>query len=84
MTDEQVLITNAHIPNSEVEQDIIDTEQEIETMRREEQGFRLIGDRMSLFRADARRDEIKAREAFVIKLKRLLKLRESMSLSSCR
>ena len=67
--------SNAHIPDLEVEEDIAETEHEIAQMEREERGFRLIGDRMSVFRADARRDGIKQRKEFVAKLKVLLEKR---------
>lgn len=66
----------AHISNSEIEQDIADTEREIITMRREEEGLRIIGDRMSVFRADGRRQGIREREAFIEKLNALLAARQ--------
>jgi hypothetical protein len=66
---------NDHIPTEEIKQDIFDTGREIADMRREEEGYRLIGDRMSLFRADARRSGIREREEFIAKLVALLKAR---------
>jgi excinuclease UvrABC helicase subunit UvrB len=66
---------NAHIPTEEIERDIADTEYEIETMQREEAGYRLVGDKLSVYRADARRDGIKRRQEFIAKLRELLKSR---------
>lgn len=63
------------IPSDEIRQDIADTIREIEQMEREEKGFRLIGDRMSIFKADARRDGIAERKAFVEKLEGILRQR---------
>lgn len=60
------------IPSEEIRQDIRDTEVEIALMSREEQGFRLIGDRMSIFRADARASGIKERMEFIGKLRNIL------------
>lgn len=64
-----------HIPTEEILKDIEDTEHEIETIKRQEQGFRLVGDRMSVFRADARRYGIKERQEFILKLNGILKSR---------
>lgn len=60
------------IPTNEVLQDISDTEAEIKTMKREIEGHRLIGDRMSHFRADAKVQGIKEREMFIEKLQKIL------------
>lgn len=68
-------MNNDHISSNEVRQDIADTLAEISTMEREEKGFRLVGDRMSLFRADARRDGIQKRREFISKLEAILKNR---------
>jgi LDH2 family malate/lactate/ureidoglycolate dehydrogenase len=72
---QELLDSVAHIPDSEVRQDIADMEAEIKTMRREEEGLRLIGDRMSVYRADGRRSGIKQREEFIEKLRALLTAR---------
>lgn len=64
-----------HIPTAEVKKDIADTWAEIKKMEREEAGYRMIGDRMSVFRADARRDGIKERHVFIEKLEVILKQR---------
>lgn len=61
-----------HISTAEIQQDIADTLAEIKAMEREEQGLRLIGDRMSVFRADARRSGIQERIAFIKKLEAIL------------
>lgn len=71
-----ILARNAHIPSDEVARDIIDTEREIANMAREEAGLRMVGDRMSVFRADGRAHGIREREAFIAKLRNLLDLRE--------
>ena len=67
---------NDHIPTAEIEQDIADTLAEIATMQREEKGLRIIGDKWSVMRADARKSGIKEREEFVAKLRTILAERE--------
>lgn len=71
ITEEQIR-RNDHIPIAKINQDIADTEHEITTMEREIKGFELLGDRMSIFRANARRDGIKRRELFIKKLNVIL------------
>lgn len=73
------LVANQDIPTSEMEQDIAATEYEIATMRREAEGFALIGDKMSDFRRRARLDGIKDRETFIAKLKAILEVRALLS-----
>lgn len=68
-------MSNDKIPTDEIKNDIADTLHEITQMKREEQGFRLIGDKMSLFRANARRDGIVERKVFIEKLEGILKER---------
>ncbi len=65
-------MSNENIPTAEIKNDIADTRHEIAQMEREEQGFRIIGDRMSLFRADARRTGIAERKEFISKLESIL------------
>jgi hypothetical protein len=72
MSEPSIIDRNAHIPSEEVRQDIRDTEREIADLTREETGLRMIGDKMSVFRADARATGISEREAFIAKLKALL------------
>lgn len=67
---------NDHIPTEEIHKDIADTEAEIVTMEREEKGLRLIGTRLTVFQADARRDGICRRKEFVTKLQALLAERQ--------
>lgn len=74
-------MSNDHIPTSEIRQDIADTLAEIATMEREEKGLRMIGDRMSVFRADARRDGIKERREFIAKLQGILAARGELEKS---
>ena len=62
----------SHIPIEEMRQDILDTEREIEKMTREEQGFRLVGDRWSVMRADGRIEGIKKRREFISKVQKLI------------
>ena len=65
----------SHISNATILKDIKDTEAEIVIMKREIKGFELLGDRLSIFRADARRTGIKEREEFIEKLKEILNAR---------
>lgn len=69
---------NKNIPTDEIKQDILDTQAEIEQMEREIKGFRLIGDRMSNFRADAREGGIKSRKEFIEKLEAILEVRSGV------
>lgn len=70
-----LLKDNAHIPTSEVKQDIADTEAEIVTLEREIKGLEILGDKMSMFRATGKKSGIKERQKFISKLKELLKAR---------
>jgi len=63
---------NKHISNEEVKKDISDTLVEIHQMEREEKGFRIVGDRLSVMRADHRKQGIKDRNEFIEKLKDIL------------
>lgn len=60
------------IPTSEIKQDIIDTEREILQMEKELAGYMLIGDKLSMFKADARRSGIRERQVFIEKLQKIL------------
>jgi hypothetical protein len=60
-----------------MQQDIADTEAEISTMEREIQGFRLLGDRLSAMRADARVTGIRERHEFIAKVEAILAEREA-------
>ena len=66
---------NKAIPTCVIRQDISDTQAEIATMEREIKGFRLVGDRMSNFRADAHEGGIKERRDFIEKLNAILEIR---------
>jgi hypothetical protein len=72
------ILKDCKIPTEEVEQDIKDTENEIIVMKREVEAFRMLGDRMSMFKADARVDGIIERERFIEQLKELLEYRKSL------
>ena len=68
---------NNHIPNTEIEQDIADTEHEIAVMQQEIEAFEAfpresVEFRMAQFRASARRHGIKEREDFIAKLRVVL------------
>lgn len=65
-------MNNDHISTDEIKKDIADTYNDIERWKREIEGYRLIGDRMSHFRADARVSYIKEAEEFIQKLKNIL------------
>lgn len=67
-----------HIPTEEVRQDIADTEAEITTMEREIEAYRLLGDKLSMFRVSARELGIKSRRQFIRKLEGLIAYRESI------
>lgn len=72
---------NSHISDTEIEQDISDTEHEIETMQKEIASLELMpresGEfRMAQFRASARRHDIKEHEAFIVKLRGILASRK--------
>ena len=64
-----------HILTETILQDIADTEAEIAKMRTEITAYQMLGDKMSMFRADARREGIKKREVFIIKLEAILNSR---------
>ncbi len=64
-----------HIPDAEVKQDISDTEAEIIVLEREVKGLRLIGDKLSVFKADAKEAGIKERQEFIAELQALLAYR---------
>lgn len=68
-------MNNDHIPTEEVKQDMADTREEIHNMEREERAFRLLGDRMSMFKADARNTGIRQRREFLAKLGLVLETR---------
>ena len=76
---DEAMARNAHIPDSEVLQDIRDTEAEIAQMERELPGLRLsaeAGDRWADMRAKARETGIVERRAFIEKLTVLMAARE--------
>lgn len=75
ITQEDYEIIKSFKKSDKIKQDILDTETEIITMKREIEGLRLIGDKMSMFRANARESGIKEREIFIEKLKVILKER---------
>lgn len=63
---------NAHIPTTEIEQDIADTEAEIFKMERELPAHKILadnGDRLSDMRYRANRDGIEDRKRFIEKLR---------------
>lgn len=67
---------NAHIPTEEIKYDIANTQEEIRRMTIEMDAFEAIGDKMSVFRATARRNGIKERQDFIKKLNMILSYRE--------
>lgn len=66
---------NSNFSTQEIKTDIEDTKEEIRIMTLESKALRIIGDRLSLFRADANLRGIKEREDFVEKLEEILKER---------
>jgi len=71
---------NSDIPTEDIENDIADTQAEIQVMEREIKGFRLLGDRWSMMRADSRETGIKERKDFIEKLEAILEVREGRAL----
>jgi hypothetical protein len=63
---------NSHISTGEILQDIKDTQDEIAQMEKEVTAFRMLDDRMSHFRADARISGIAERKQFIKKLEKIL------------
>jgi len=68
---------NAHIPTSEIEQDIVDTEREIaqmelEALHFEQTPYSLPEARLNHMKASVRRTGIKERQEFIAKLKEIL------------
>ena len=68
-----------HIPSDEVIKDIADTKAEIAELERKISTYEILGDRMSMFRADAARGGIRERKEFIKKLKDLLETRQKES-----
>lgn len=75
MTNQETLAKNKHISNETIIKDIYDTTSEIEQLDKEASGLEIIGDRLSLFTASAKRNEIKRRQEFILNLQKLLNLR---------
>ena len=68
---------NVHIDTATIEKDIADTQAEIPQLEREYQGYVLIGDKMSMFKATNRQIQIEERQKFIKKLENLLRLRKA-------
>ena len=64
-------------PDSEIRTDILDTLYEIQNMTREATAFKLLGDRLSMMKASARRDGIIERQSFIKKLETILDARST-------
>jgi hypothetical protein len=78
----KIIADNAHIPTSEIEQDIRDTEEEITTMEKEAEHLEqtplsMRDARWDHMRASARRTGITERKEFIEKLKVILEARKS-------
>ena len=69
--------TNAHMTTKEIKKDNSDTVAEIKTLTREEKYYRLMGDKMSVFRATGKRRGIVNRQRFVEVLQAILERRKS-------
>ena len=70
---------NKHIPTEDIKKDIGDTEAEIVTMKREIKAFKLLGDRISIMKADVRVNRINNREIFIKHLKIILEVRKEQN-----
>ena len=68
---------NSHISDEEIRKDIADTYDDINRWKREIEGYRLIDDKMSHFRADARVSYIKEAREFISKLSNILEERKT-------
>lgn len=66
---------NKHIATSVIKKDIADTQVEIIDYKRKSKGYRLIGDRMSRFRADAYESGVRERQNFIEHLEAILEIR---------
>ena len=66
---------NKHISTAEIKRDIADTQFEIEAYEREKEGYELIGDKISMFKAENRRIGIEERKEFIKKLEAILEKR---------
>ncbi len=67
---------NKEISTEEIKQDIEDTKVEINELSREASGYRIVGDKMSRFKADNREIQIQERNVFIEKLEAILWVRE--------
>src|ERR1017187_6152706 len=65
------------ITTEEMLRDIADTEHEIAVMEQEIKGYRLLSDRLSHFKADARVDGIQKRRDFIAKVQAILNERRT-------
>lgn len=70
---------NGHIPTEEVKKDIRDTEAEIIEMKHEIKAFKILGDRMSILKANSRKSAIHQRQIFIENLKIILKIRKEQN-----
>jgi chaperonin cofactor prefoldin len=73
---EEFIERTKHIPTSTILKDIEDTRREIVGLEKVEEGYKLVGDRMALFRADATAREIRERHEFIKRLESILTHRE--------
>lgn len=74
---EEIIKKNAHISNSEIQQDIIDTQREIDQYAAELEILRkdMQGNRVSIYMNEG---HISMRKAFIVKLENLLEKRKGM------
>lgn len=70
---------NKHIPTEEIKQDIADTEAEILIEKREIKALRLLGDRMSILKANSKKSSINERRDFIKNLKIILEVRKEQN-----
>jgi len=66
-------MNNDHVPADEVKKDIADTLSEIKVMEHEVKNYRLLGDPLSVIKADAQAQGIKRSRDFIAQLEKLLK-----------
>jgi ribosome maturation factor RimP len=65
------------IQTETIKKDIDDTKIDIEQFEREEEGFRLVGNRISVMRADYRKHNIEECKQFIEQLEAILEMREN-------
>lgn len=64
------------IPTSEIKQDLLDTQREVDDIKIKIKGYLLIGDKISRFKANGLQNRVFRRAEFIGKLKAILNMRK--------